>query len=342
MRFVFDTDTGIRMAIMRTVHVCEVCGIEMDVVSRTQQGPMSTETYQCAAHPTARFRDAAHMIPDPCMVDPSRDYGWAGSRSTGDKKPTIQRANYNGNKALITDETVDQIPQCDVVYLVGAGPSLKKNAAALKEVTSGIVIALNAAINYAQADYFLAIDYAFTNVPAERAKKCDAILATSVNPALAALPWKRRLWMTSGVKAEPQTDIAEAHPKLWRFFEGLNCTFAAMQLIAQQIKPKRIVLVGMDCCFTDGEHHPGEPIAYGGGLHVVSTRDNRPALSCEILDWQGKYLAAQCEMLAEHNIEVINATEGGALPKVLTITLAADAKLADMVADNNKRLTQAI
>ncbi|HUW57734.1 MAG TPA: hypothetical protein VMZ92_13930, partial [Planctomycetota bacterium] len=211
LEFMRDPKTGIHMAFVKPVLVCPECGVEAPLVGVVEDlvAVNREETYRCPAHPKAKLIQHHHMVPDPCSVDPTRDYGWQASRQHHDGKPDLWKANYARNRELITGRTVcpETVPEAKVVYLVGSGPSLGKNAKVLMGVRSGAIVALNDSLRFITnhnpgvAKYFFAVDFIFDRLEPVNVGGWTAILPPVCAPKLPRLPWHDILWIRSGVHA---------------------------------------------------------------------------------------------------------------------------------------------
>jgi hypothetical protein len=277
------------------------------------------------------------MIPDPVALVPGKDYGWSASHQEGDVKPKHWKENWDINRPLITERSVWDLPKADggIVYLVGSGPSLKKQLPLFKTIKRGTVITLNDAQRYVKGHYFFALDYVFEKLSQEHVRDTTAILAAVVHPGLSTLPWKDVRWIRSAAKAPVATDIAEAHPKLWPYWEGLNCTTAAIQAICSIFQPEKLVLCGMDCGFPGGMRHIDEPLKYEPGQVVESGPDGEPVLTDAMMMSQRDYLAALCAFMTFAGIQVVNATEGGLAFHKLELHIAPRVPLSDVIGNLN-------
>jgi hypothetical protein len=337
MEFHFDKEAGLHLALVNEVWVCPVCKMEAPVVSTVTDATGTRRTFRCPTHPDAVLTPAHHMIPDPVALMPGKNYGWEASRQPGDLKPEMWQKNWDANKPVITDRSVWDLPEADggIVYLVGSGPSLAKQLPLFENIKRGTVITLNDAQRYVRGHYFFALDYVFDRLKPEHAAGTTAILAAVVTPMLARLPWKDIRWVRSAAKAPIATDISVAHPKLWAYWEGLNCTTAAIQTIAAIFKPQTLVLCGMDCGFPNGERHIGEPLKYEPGQVVECDFEGRPVITDPMMLSQRDYLATLCTFFAFAGVHVVNATEGGIAFHKLELEIAPRAPLKSVIEEHN-------
>jgi len=341
LEFMRDPKTGIHMAFIKPVFVCPICGIEAPVVLVVEdlKAGRREETYQCPVHPDAVLIQHHHMVPDPCSVDPNRDYGWQASRQHNDGKPDLWKANYERNRELITGRTVSAatVPTAKVVYLVGSGPSLGKNVQQLMGVRTGAIVALNDSLrgvtnhNPGVDKYFFAVDFIFDRIEAVNVGGWTAVLPPICAPKLPRLPWKDLLWIRSGVHCAVLDEIYANHGGLWKYYEGLNCTYAAVQFILQALKPEKIVLVGMDCGFTGGHRHVDEKLKWEPGYIVEYDGAGGPCISNDMMKSQRDYLFAQLFFAQLAGVQTVNCTEGGTMPEAMTVRVAPRGALAEVV-----------
>jgi len=159
------------------------------------------------------------------------------------------------------------IKQSDVVYVVGNGPSLATNGHLLTGVKNGAIITTNRAMKLVPGikptyhmifeprpgtDWFEGVDVSDT----------ECIIDVGTADYVRRLPWKQIWWSTMGVPSGGKVPVAcryaERHiPGMLRFWHGMSVSLSALHL-ALMMKPKVVVLVGQDCCFLNGETHPGE------------------------------------------------------------------------------------
>lgn len=337
MELLFDREAGIHVALVNEVWVCETCNVEAQIAeSHTVNGTTQT-VYRCKEHPDAKLKRAHHMIPDPVALVPGKDYGWEASRQVGDVKPKFWKENWDANRPVITEKSIWNLPEADdgTVYLVGSGPSLQKQIPLFEKIKRGTVVTLNDAQRYVKGHYFFALDYVFDRLEPEHAKDTTAILSAVVNPKLARLPWKDVRWIRSAAKAPVATEISDAHPKLWPYWEGLNCTVAAIQAICAVMKPRRVVFCGQDCGFPGGMRHIGEPLKYEATQRVMEGPEGEPVITDDMMLAQRDYLAALSTFMSFAGIQVINATEGGLAFHELRIPVAPRVPLEKVIGDFN-------
>ena len=273
--------------------------------------------HRCPAHPDTPAQHRHITVPDPYMR-----VGLNGStvRPVVDPRKPVWIRNYKANMPRIGGESVYDLPQSDVVYLVGCGPSLETHGHYLRHAKDGIIITLNAAVIYVlNADYFLCMDHAFNRTHGN--KDATAILSATVSPDLLNKPWKDVRWMRSSAQGEPFSAVHKNHPNLRMYDEGLNCSFTAFQLIAQIFNPKVLVLLGLDCGFTQDRERVGKALEWNPNeaYHVIPGVNGRPALSNGLYARIVVFSSAALAWFPKHGCQVINACEGGALARHVTV-----------------------
>jgi len=234
--------------------------------------------------------------------------------------------NYEANRSLIKRPATDVEPS-DVAYLAASGPGLEKNVAELTRIRRGAKVAVNWTLPWCAAngfgpdlfDYYACIDYHIQPIEHQDYPTVTAVLDVIVNPAVAKLGFKNRLWFTSDAQeGNPAAVLAQKnHTGLPEYEAGLNVTFSALQWICFALKARTVVLVGMDCALTWGRYHCGTWADYKfwhpAEYTVVPDIHGAPTISVkglvDIADWTVGCLY----FMREAGIRVINATEGGLL-----------------------------
>jgi hypothetical protein len=297
------------------------------------------QKWSCEAHPD-RPAELKHIT----VTDPYEavTFNKATVRPVHDPRVAHWKRNYAANASIIKNSVYD-LPQSDVVYLVGCGPSLEVNGHWLRHVSNGTIITLNDALNWVpNADYFLCMDHVFQNTRGNA--KTTAVLAPTVRNELARLPWKDVRWMrSSATGTEPFETIHKRHPDLWLYDEGLNCTFTAYQFIAQILNPKCLVLVGLDCGFSPDRERVGKALSWNDKDQYVVVPDafGRPTLCNGLYSRVINFTVAMLSWFQKHGCQVVNANAGGALPTQIGIqsveTVAPMQPLPDVIRADNER-----
>ena len=334
MDFVWDKASGLHLCLIKPVWVCPECGKEAPIFEKRITAEGTYDTYRCPNHPDAKLIQQHHMAPDLVSMDPRKDYGWGVSQQHGDPKARFWEQNYEANRGLIDGQSVWDLPQSNIVYLVGSGPSLKEQLPLFDKIGEGVVITLNDAQRYVKGDYFFTVDFIFENLGPEHARDTVALLPPYATPKLTRLPWKDIRWIRSGAHNPIMERISNAHPNVWHYWEGLNGTYACMQFIVQILKPQIVVLVGMDAAFSGGQDHIGKDLKWDETHRVVQGPDNSSWLTSEILLSQRDYMMAQLMYLTLGGIKVWNAS-GGIVPEVMHVRVAPRVELGEAIGKLN-------
>lgn len=151
---------------------------------------------------------------------------------------------YAANKDLIK-EGCDKVTQQDVVYLVGTGKSIEWNLQHLQKIQRGTVVTVNAAKMFAlKQDYHFALDSQGGKEllnPRERELPLTGIYMTYVSPEWPhAKDISRTLWFKPIMPNALQDLEVPGIPI------PVNVTWSAIWWIAKYLKPKVLVLCGMD------------------------------------------------------------------------------------------------
>uniref|UniRef100_A0A6M3XQD7 Uncharacterized protein n=1 Tax=viral metagenome TaxID=1070528 RepID=A0A6M3XQD7_9ZZZZ len=198
-----------------------------------------------------------------------------------------------------------EIPQNDVVYIVGPGPSLWGNGHYLATVKRGTVIGLNAVgkmFPRALTDY-MTIDPAVN-------EDCWASLPRGVrvwagiqaNPAIQQMLDVR--WLRGAQKTKFDDALKEEFPYLTSLFHGYSVSFPALHL-AQKMGAKTVVFVGHDASWKTPKRIP----------HEQKIRDINGE-KCYTIDQYftaAKHLLGAIYFMLKNGVRVINATGEGLL-----------------------------
>ena len=205
------------------------------------------------------------------------------------------------------------------MYLIGSGPGLRKNFEYIGRIGTGVVVGVNQTARILptdQLDYFFCIDYSLgeEQFPNELPETIG-VFDVAVSPQVHRLDLKRELWFVPAGRSRFYDKVREKQPHLVRLEHGLNVTFTALCWIVRILKAKTIVLVGMDCAFTDSWRHFDEPLAFDRNEDylVAADVDNRAVITNSIYLSIAEWHTAVFYFLKCAGVRVINATEGGLL-----------------------------
>ena len=240
------------------------------------------------------------------------------SSPSGPERIEVYEGNYASNKGRIR-ESADAVEPSDVVYLVGSGPGLRKNIKHVGRIGTGVVVGINRTahlIPTERLDYLFCIDSSRTKDPFPvRLPETVGVLDVTVTPSVHGLKLKRELWFVPSVRSRFYDRVREDHPHLVRLEHGLNVTFTALCWIVRALKAKTIVLVGMDCAFTDSWRHFDEPLMFDADAEYLVAQDvcGRAVITNDVFLSIAEWHTAALYFLKCAGIRVINATEGGLL-----------------------------
>ncbi len=326
-----------RIACMRVDMGCLECGCAVP--------PEMAPPAECPKHPGKPLHRLYITVPDPFEIDPHKDYGWTNTRSLNETYEPALRANYAANKPLMTNKSVWDLPHDDVCYLVGCGPSLELRGQIplFEKIQRGAVFCMNEAINHVKLApgsdtrlYFVCVDWKRDSIVTERLKgnpDAIAILSPTVAPEIARLPWKEIRWIRTAGHAPFLDEITKDWPDLWGYFEGINVSFMAFQVMASFIHPRVLILAGMDCAYTEGRKRIGQAFAPEAGQQYVGVTDcnGKPVMTHKVYQDIAAFTEAMMTFFALRGVRVINATEGGILSDRLTVPIGTRIKLAEIV-----------
>ena len=246
---------------------------------------------------------------DPCAY---------GSTSTNPERIEQYQLNYIVNKPKV-ELSAGDVPESEVVYVVGSGPSLRKNHQHIRGVSRGVVVSVNQTpmiIPTEHMDYFFCIDYSLDGSHwKDRMHETVGIFDVAATPAVHLGNFKEMRWFVPASRSPFYDKARHDFPHLVMLEHGLNVTFTALSWIVRVLEAKTIVLVGMDCSCPDGMRHFNEPHAFDPEEEYLVAKDIRGhavITNCIYLD-MAEWHTGVFYFLKEAGIRVINATEGGIL-----------------------------
>ena len=221
------------------------------------------------------------------------------------------------------------------VAVVGAGPSLDKNAHLLGDFP-GVIIACDRAAKALTArgirpDLVLCVDprtavmAEMLNYPENRFQR--AVLSVCVDPEVARV-WRGKRCYENPIHEGTQffeRICAELFPGMVGLQASGNVGNTGVQL-ADWIGAKRIVLVGQDYSYPGGRQHCHDHVRFPNGTWAMvksTTAENRAVLANRSGKvWEGgiqtyppflSYRKTLGQLISDCKLDVVNATEGGIL-----------------------------
>ena len=211
------------------------------------------------------------------------------------------------------------VPHSDVVYLVGSGPSLRKNHEHLLDVTRGVVVGVNQTprvIPTERMDYFFCIDYSLNGSHwSHGMPRTVGVFDLAATPAVHLGKFRETRWFVPASRSEFYDRARQDFPHLVRLEHGLNVTFTALSWIVRVLKARTIVLVGMDCSCPESMRHFDEPLVFDAGEEYLVAKDVRghAVITNRIYLDMAEWHTGVFWFLKDAGIRVVNATEGGIL-----------------------------
>jgi hypothetical protein len=252
------------------------------------------------------------------------------STAVDDARLTRYELNYSINKPHIKLSAGD-VEESDVAYLVGSGPSLRNNWRHLLDVSRGVVIGVNQTplvLTTGRMDYFFCVDPTLDGSHWKHGMgETTAIVDAAATSAVHLGKFREMRWFVPAMRSAFYDRVRADFPSLVRLEHGLNVTFTALSWIARVLKSKTIVLVGMDCAFSDSMRHFQEPLAFRADEDYVVAKDvcGRAVITNQTLLDVAEWHTAALYFLKDAGIRVINATEGGILTDFVEQRELADA-----------------
>ncbi|MEW6054887.1 MAG: 6-hydroxymethylpterin diphosphokinase MptE-like protein [Nitrospirota bacterium] len=222
-----------------------------------------------------------------------------------------QNAAYEQNKSTIAkwhNEMRDfSWPQADIVFIVGPGPSLKKNAHQLRRIAGieGVaIIGLNSVAKICPQDLtdFMTADALVPSDCFENLRESTRIWAgIQSNPAICQ---KNPFWWVGEEKSPFYDPIKREFPNLPTLFTGLTISLSALHL-AKNMGANTVVFVGHDACWYDRRGMKTE--------RKIKDMRNLPCWTDEIYFYSAAHLMGAIYWMLVNKVRVINATQRGLL-----------------------------
>jgi hypothetical protein len=226
--------------------------------------------------------------------------------------------NYTANKGCIR-ESADTVEKEKVAWLVDDGPALRKNIEHIGRIGTGAVVGVNGTarlIATEQMKYLFCNDCPVNGEEFPRKlPETIGVFDVAVDPAAHGLGLKREVWFVPVEVGTFYETVLRDFPDVARLEEGPGVVFAALGWIVRILRAKTIVLVGIDCAFTDSWRRFEEPLEFDREEEYLVAADIRGRAvmtngkNLETAEW----LTAAFWFLREGGVRVINASEGGLL-----------------------------
>ena len=240
------------------------------------------------------------------------------STSTDPDRLKQYELNYIVNKPKV-ELSAGDVPESEVVYLVGSGPSLRKYWRGLLDISRGVVLGVNQTptlIPTERMDYFCCIDYSLDGSHwKQKMHETVGIFDVAATPAVHLGAFKEMRWFVPASRSPFYDRARRDFPRLVMLEHGLNVTFTALSWIVRVLKARTIVLVGMDCSCPDSMRHFDEPLAFDADEEYLVARDvhGHAVITNRIYLDMAEWHTGVFWFLKDAGIRVINATEGGIL-----------------------------
>lgn len=227
--------------------------------------------------------------------------------------------NYEANRKHIeTSERMDYASWAEEpVFIIGAGPSLEKNAEHLAKVRNGRILALNGAIARApKCDYFMSLDEKgdpawFEGVDVTG---IHGIFSYHCSPEVVERPWLKRTFTTNFLSYPLQERVKKDFPNMIQLDSGMHTGFAAFHFTFL-MGANPIIFAGMDYSWEDAmhcvRHEHGETEESSGGLTQAQDINGQNVTTRFDYIKFVTYMRGAVGFLIPTGTRVINATEGG-------------------------------
>jgi hypothetical protein len=243
--------------------------------------------------------------------------------------------NYAINRPHI-ELSAGDAEESDVAYLVGSGPSLRNNWRSVLDVARGVVIGVNQTpkvIPTERMDYFFCLDGLLDGSHWKHGMPSTVgVFDVAATSAVHLGEWREKRWFLPAMRSPLYERARGEFPHLVMLEHGLNVTFTALSWIVRVLKAKTIVLIGMDCAFSDSMKHFEEPLRFDPAAEYLVAKDvrGRAVITNPVYFEMAEWHTAAFWFLKEAGLRVINATEGGILTDFVE-----QRNLADVVKELN-------
>lgn len=224
-------------------------------------------------------------------------------------------------------------PPDALAIIVGAGPSLDKNIEQLKRAKGkAIIFATDTSLKYLFAhniipDFIVTLDAqkSMEHFSDERWKTINLLCSIESNPVILNNHKGRKVFFNIGKYLENL--LLNLGKKQLKYTSGGSVATACFSVCAN-IGFKRIVLIGQDLAYQGDLTHAGGVVknVRNTGINTLMVEDNHGDMIKSRYDWYSYILWFNnaITICKERDIEVINATEGGAKLSGATLMTLSD------------------
>lgn len=252
--------------------------------------------------------------------------------------------------SCILEDFVYEIPKDIPAIIVAAGPSLDKNINDLKQAKNkSVIFAVDTALKYLLKnniipDFVVTLDAnkSMSHFVDDRFKEIPLLCRYTSNPNVLDLHKGRKIFYYNDTFVGNMYELIGKEP-LYNHVGGSVATAAFAICVGLQFN--RIVLMGQDLCFQDGFTHAGKEIKNpynSADDELIPIQDNYGNQVMTRYDWYTYILWYQdaIQGLRETGVEIdiINATEGGALiqgTRILSLQEVIDTYCTDIINVND-------
>jgi len=206
-------------------------------------------------------------------------------------------------------------------YIIGSGPSLKKNHKELSRVTNGVRIAINGAVPLLdEFEIFLTMDWKgaswWSDGQREKLREAIGVLGWSAHPSVFDIEFKDMMIFSQAGKCSWDNWIREVFPWMVDLDRGFSSTYCAMNL-AVLMGCHPIIFVGCDGCFGAdmGMHAAYDDKPSGNEYDIIDHLDmhGKMVKTCMTYFLQNQCLKGASAWARLHGVGVFNASEDGIL-----------------------------
>lgn len=221
----------------------------------------------------------------------------------------------------ITSDLLSKFPQEIPAIIVGAGPSLDLNINELKKAKGeSVIFATDSSLKYLFAhdiipDFVVTLDALKSEVHFKDERWREVPLLCSIESKSTIVDVHRGKKVFYNIGKYLESTYLDCGKNLLRYSTGGSVTTACFSICAN-LGFKRIVLIGQDLAYKGDYTHAGNVTSNvrGNGINTLLVKDIYGNMVKTRYDWNSyiQWFNEAMPICKEHNIEVIDATEGGA------------------------------
>ncbi len=229
--------------------------------------------------------------------------------------------NYAANAGRVK-KSADAVTSEEIVWVFGDGPGLRKNRSEIGRIGTGAVVGVEDAGLVIPSER---LKYLFCGEEFEAGEawerrylgRTTGVLNVGTDVRVNVLGFGRRVWYAGGEAREA---------RVMRLDEAPDARCAGLCWVARALRPRVIVLAGMDFAFSGGWRRYDEPLQYEAEADYLVARDieGNAVLTDQANLSAAEWVLGACRVLRVAGVRVINASEGGLLGEDVELKTLGD------------------